>query len=172
MVTKSRHNTHDKYRSRIDSLLKTYLDEASESSPESQSHSAKYLAVLVSGYLEQAVKELLLDYASSGSRQQIWRYIEKSWPSSKNMSTENIKEILNQFNEKWSENFLCWLDEQENRKADINSIVSWRNRIAHGQESNTNGVSLVTVKEKFITVQSFINFLEQVLDENGLEVLT
>ncbi|WDZ72939.1 hypothetical protein PWW31_03865 [Vibrio harveyi] len=92
MSRHSRHNSHDKYRSRIDHLLKSYT--AEDSTPEAQAHNAKYLAVLVSGYLEQAIKELLLQYASKGARKQISRYVEETLVISKNMNTDNIKTIL------------------------------------------------------------------------------
>lgn len=163
MQRNSRHNSHDKYRSRIENLLKSYV--AEDSSPETQAHNAKYLAVLVSGYLEQAMKELLLQYASQGSRRQISRYVEETWPISKNMNTENIKTILGQFNSKWSDNFLKWLKEEDKdyRKSDINSVVSWRNSIAHGQESNTNGVTLVSVRRVFSTISELVLFIDTLI---------
>lgn len=161
MPNYSRHNSHDKYRSRIDSLLKSFV--AEDNSPESQAHNAKYLAVLVSGYLEQAIKELLLQYASQGSRKQISRYVEETWPTSKNMNTDNIKTILGQFNSSWSDEFLDWLKGKDDRKNDINSIVSWRNSIAHGQESKTNGVTLVSVRKAFSTVSDLVLFIETLI---------
>lgn len=161
MSRHSRHNSHDKYRSRIDNLLKSYV--AEDSSPEAQAHNAKYLAVLVSGYLEQAVKELLLQYASQGSRRQISRYVEETWPISKNMNTENIKTILGQFNSNWSDNFLEWLKDKDDRKNDINSVVSWRNSIAHGQESKTNGVTLVSVRRAFSTISELVSFIDTLI---------
>ncbi|GKV82894.1 hypothetical protein LOZ86_20785 [Pectobacterium parvum] len=157
----SRHNSHDKYKSRIDSLLNSYVTE--DGSPEAQAHNAKYLAVLVSGYLEQAIKELLLQYASQGSRKQIYRYVEKTWPISKNMNTDNINAILGQFNSTWSDAFLDWVKDNDDRKNDINSIVSWRNSIAHGQESKTNGVTLVSVRKAFSTVSDLVTFIDTLI---------
>lgn len=157
MKDRSHHRGHDKYKSRINGLFKTYEE---ENNIESQAHNAKYLAVLVSGYLEQAIKELLLHYSSQGARSQIARYIEKTWPISKNMNADNIKEILNQFNSEWSNEFLSWLEDKESRKAHINSIVRWRNSIAHGQESNTTGVTLVSVRNAFNTIVDLISFIE------------
>lgn len=160
MPPRSRHNGHDKYRSRITALFKSYGE---DSSIESQAHSAKYLAVLVSGYLEQAIKELLLHYASEGARPQISRYVRETWPISRNMSADNIKDILFQFNESWSEQFVTWLSQQESRKSHINSIVSWRNSIAHGQESNTTGVTLISVSAAFATIKELVSLIESMV---------
>lgn len=161
MARNSRHNSHDRYRSRITSLLQSY---GADSNPESQAHNAKYLAVLVSGYLEQAIKELLLHYASQGTRSQISRYIEETWPTSRNMSADNIRKILNQFNTGWSQELSVWLEEGDNRKNDINSIVRWRNSIAHGQESNTTGVTLVSVRTAFSTIKDLVSFVEEMVN--------
>lgn len=157
MAPRSRHQGHDKYKSRITHLFKVY---AEDSNTETQSDNAKYLAVLVSGYLEQAVKELLLRYASQGARPQISRYIEETWPISRNMNTSNINDILGQFNSTWSNDFLSWLEQDVNRKSNINSIIRWRNGIAHGQESNTTGVTLVSVSNAFSTITELVLFID------------
>ncbi|MBP3140631.1 HEPN domain-containing protein [Aliivibrio fischeri] len=157
MASRSRHQGHDKYKSRITHLFNLY---AQDSNTETQADNAKYLAVLVSGYLEQAVKELLLRYVSQGARPQISRYIEETWPISRNMNTSNINDILGQFNVAWSVDFLSWLEEDDKRKSNINSIVRWRNGIAHGQESNTTGVTLVSVRNAFSTVTDLVLFID------------
>jgi hypothetical protein len=163
MATRTRHKGHDKYKNRIIYLFKSY---EKVQDLESQSHNAKYLAVLVSGYLEQAVKELLLHYASHGARPQISRYIEETWPTSRNMTVKNIVTILKQFNITWSENFLSWLEQKDDRQKNINSIVSWRNGIAHGQEWNTTGVTLVSVRIAFSTITDLVSFIEDMVGMN------
>jgi hypothetical protein len=147
MASRSRHNSHEKYKQRITSLCNSY-------------DKAKYLAVLISGYLEQAIKELLLHYTSQGSRSQISRYIEKTWPISRNMKTENIKVILNQFDSNWGDEFQVRFGDNEVKKGHINSIVEWRNSIAHGQEANTHGVTIVSVRNAFQTVGDLVSFIE------------
>jgi hypothetical protein len=160
MASRSRHTGHDQYKSRITHLFKSY-DKVSD--PEDQAHNAKYLAVLVSGYLEQAVKELLLHYVSQGVRPQISRYIKETWPISRNMKADNIKDILGQFNPVWSGEFSTWLDQDDNRKKNINSIVRWRNGIAHGQESNTTGVTLVSVRNAFSTISDLVSLIDDMV---------
>ena len=159
MPSNVRNRGYHQYQSRINHLFKFFDD----NEPEHQAHNAKYLAVLVSGYLEQAVKELLLKYASQGTRPQIYKYVEETWPISRNMNTSNIDELLRQFNSVWSEQFLSWLNQREDRKNNINSVVRWRNGIAHGQESNTTGVTLVSVKNAFSTVSELILFIESIV---------
>ncbi len=161
MLRNSRSANHNQYKSRITTLFTSYNDDPD---PEAQAHKAKYLAVLVSGYLEQAIKELLLQYASKGDNNQLSRYIEKTWPVSKNMNVNNIKLILEQFNESWSDAFLEWINEENNRKNNINSIVRWRNSIAHGQEFNTTGVTLHSVNSSFTTIKDLVSFIENTVN--------
>lgn len=178
MYKNSRHHGHDRYRSRILHLFSLY---EKNSNTEKQAEDAKYLAVLVSGYLEQAIKEILLQYSVSTSGTSVAKYIKDSWPSSKNMNTKNIEEILKQFNERWAQEFNNWLNTSDtnseddsarkkrrstvltDRKSDINSIISWRNYIAHGQESKTTNVTLVSVKDKFETINKLVVFMENLI---------
>lgn len=162
MAPRSRHQDHDKYKARIKNLFKTYAEDE-DCSPESQAHNAKYLAVLVSGYLEQAIKELLLHYASLRSEQQISKYIEGTWPRSKNMTADSIDGVLNNFHTRWSDEFNIWLVEKDNRKSHINSIVQWRNYIAHGQEAKTTGVTLVSVRNAFSTIEDLVLLIENMV---------
>ncbi|TMO72594.1 HEPN domain-containing protein [Pseudoalteromonas aurantia] len=175
MAKRTRHQGHDKYKTRIKHLFSIYSENPNT---ETQAEDAKYLAVLVSGYLEQAIKEVLLEYSSSTSAPNVSKYIKDSWPTSRNMNVENIKNILKQFNEEWADKFSDWLVEHNglngceqgstkrksvkkaDRKSDVNTIVSWRNYIAHGQESKTTNVTLVSVKEKFNTINELVAFIE------------
>lgn len=163
MSNHSRHKSHEKCKSRIEYLLKEYLKESSDDDIESLSHKAKYLAVLISGYLEQAIKEILINYVHHGARSQIHRYIEETWPISMNMSTKNINNILQKFDKGWGEDFTSWLNEEDRRTGDINNLMSWRNNIAHGNELNTNGVTLVSVKEKLSTITELVSFIENLV---------
>ena len=163
MASKIRHQGHDKYKKRIKYLFELYSENPN---PETQSEDAKYLAVLVSGYLEQAIKEVLLEYSASISAPNVSKYIKDSWPTSRNMTVQNIERILKQFNDEWATSFSDWLaisnvgnnckqgsvkrrgTKRTDRKSDVNTIVNWRNYIAHGQESKTTNVTLVSVKER------------------------
>lgn len=151
-------------RERIKSRISSLLDELNKKNKEgsidplTQSHFAKYIAVLVSGHLEQSIKEILLDYAKTRSNPVVQNYITKSWPISRNMNSENILIILQQFDENWKLKIDEWLADEQ-RKATINSLVSWRNGIAHGDEANTTGITLNSVRNSFKTTCGLIDYL-------------
>jgi hypothetical protein len=132
------------------------------SDSEVKAHWAKYVCVLVSGYIEQSVKEILLEHAESKSSPRIVSYVTRTWPSSKNMACTAISEILQHFDVDWQKSFDDWSSKDE-RKKEINEIISWRNNIAHGKESSTNNVTINSVGIKFNTACSLIDFLEGVV---------
>ncbi|MFK0337002.1 HEPN domain-containing protein [Agrobacterium deltaense] len=152
----------ERIRSRINNLLDdlTAKNKAGTLDTQSQAHFAKYIAVLVSGHLEQAIKEILIDYSKARSHPTLQNYINKSWPVSRNMNADNILSILLQFDEAWKLKLDEWLEDEE-RRGTINSLVSWRNGIAHGDEANTTGVTLNSVRKSFKTTCGLIDYLDR-----------
>ena len=73
----------------------------------------------------------------------------------------SISEILEHFDTGWFENFNEWVGDDE-RKKEINEIITWRNNIAHGKESTTNNVTIGSVRTKFKTACDLIDFLEHI----------
>lgn len=151
-----------KYRLRIESILKSPPKAEHEliGEMQTQAHWAKYVCVLVSGYLEQSVKEILLAHSAGKSAPRVSRYVERSWPISRNMSCANILEILNHFDEDWASKFDKWLKDEEERKGAINNLVSWRNNIAHGNEANTTGVTINSVTRSFKHACALVDLLD------------
>lgn len=150
-----------RYRDRIKDLLKKEISTAGDPGLESelQAHWAKYTCVLISGYLEQAIKEILLEHVATNSQSKVKRYVEKSWPRSKNMEAEAISKILGQFDDSWGEKFADWVKQDEHKK-EINEIIKWRNDIAHGNEANTNNVTRGSVASKFKVACGLVDFIE------------
>lgn len=150
-----------RYRSRIGNLISKPPTSEGGVGSESEVHAhwAKYTCVLISGFIEQSVKEIVIDHASTTASPRIRRYVEGTWPSSKNMKCDAILDILDNFDEVWSAKFRAWLEEEE-RKKEINEIIKWRNDIAHGKEANTNNVTIGSVKTKFRIACDLIDFLE------------
>ena len=150
-----------RYRQRIKALLAREVGVGGgfAAEIEVQAHWAKYNCVLISGYLEQAIKEILLGHVSASSPRRVVRYVETGWPSSKNMSVEAITKILNQFDQRWGERFEAWTRESE-RKKEVNEIIKWRNDIAHGNEANTNNVTKASVAQKFKVACDLVDFVE------------
>lgn len=150
-----------RYRQRIAELLKKDVSAAEDIALELelQAHWAKYNCVLISGFLEQAIKEILLEHVTANSQTRVRRYVETGWPNSKNMKADAIHDILDQFDTAWGVKFDSWIKTDE-RKKEVNEIIKWRNDIAHGNEANTNNVTRGSVASKFKIACELIDFVE------------
>ena len=103
-----------RYRQRIANLVKkppTSADEGIGPELEVRSHWAKYTCVLISGFIEQAIKEIILEYASPQASPRVRKYVEGTWPKSKNTEWDEIKKILGYFDDNWKTGFEEWLAE-------------------------------------------------------------
>lgn len=144
------------YRARLTELARKTPDD-----PEEQSHWAKYLSVLISGYLEQSIKEILLEFTTSHAAASLGHYIQATWPQSQNMNTNNIKNILENFDRSWGAHFESWLAENDQYKSEINSLIASRNDVAHGKEANTTNVTLRSARKRLEVAFDVIDFLER-----------
>jgi hypothetical protein len=128
--------------------------------PEEQSHWAKYLCILISGYLEQSVKEVLFEFGTSQKSPKLSNYIETSWPKSRNMNIDVIREILGKFDANWQSGFSTWLGSDDSLKRNMEALMRSRNDIAHGKEANTTNVTLTSSKERMLVAFQLIDFVE------------
>ena len=127
-------------------------------------HFAKYACVLVSGYLEASVKEVLYNYALIKSEGRIGFYVGKTWPNSMNMNSKNILDMLGRFDEKWAGEIQEWMDDGAPKNSGIiDGIVKNRNNIAHGAEAKTTGVSITSVRSQFEVATNLVAKLEEMI---------
>lgn len=141
----------------------TALAKKEPAEPDDQADWAKYLSVLVSGYLEQALKEILLEFAGRQNAVRLQSYITGTWPESRNMKPSNIKDILSHFDTRWAREFEEWLEAGDQYKSEISSLVSSRNDIAHGKEANTTGVTLRSTRKRLNITLELVDFLERLI---------
>ena len=97
---------------------------------ELQSDFARYLCVLVSGYIEQAVVELVLEHARGKGAPTLQRFVEQKTKNFTNANASRVQDLLGSFDPAWRQELGKFLDDEA--KDAINSIVSLRNTIAHG----------------------------------------
>ena len=103
-----------------------------------------------------------MEHAYANSSPCVRKYVAGTWPTSKNMKYDAIKEVLGHFDGMWVTGFEEWLNGSERRK-EINEIINWRNAIAHGKEENTNNVTLASVSNKFEIACDLIDYIEELL---------
>ena len=104
---------------------------AFSSAPELKSHWARYLCVLVSGFVETSIQTIFSEYAKKRSSPEVASYVESRLKRFQNPSMQRIINLIGEFNPVWRESFEMATDGEP--KDAINSIVANRNNIAHGE---------------------------------------
>ncbi|HVA50121.1 MAG TPA: HEPN domain-containing protein [Pirellulales bacterium] len=139
-------------RDRINSLLARVaeIDDA-----EMQSHWARYLCVLVCGFLEVAVAELFMQYAENRAEPKVARFVAKHLRRFQNPKMARILTVIGEFSTEWRDEIELATNGQ---LADaVNSVVANRHLIAHGRSV---GISYVRVKDYFASVLKVVELLD------------
>lgn len=145
--------------------LKRQLDGAFARAPSSsseielQSDFARYLCILVSGYLENAIVALVLNYVQRRSGPEVTSFVDAQLNRWTNANAEKIFSLLGSFDPEWRRRAEVFLVDE--RKESLNSLVALRHKIAHGESV---GTSLSQVRNYYSTIDTVVKFLSDLLD--------
>lgn len=131
----------------------------SNSEVETQADFAKYLCILVSGFLENALIALLLDMTQRRSSPEVALFVERRLDHWTNPNAEKICQLLGEFSSAWRLSAEAFLVDE--RKAAVNSLVALRHKIAHGESV---GTSLAQVKAYYATASEVVSFVANTVD--------
>jgi hypothetical protein len=126
---------------------------------EIKSHLARYLCVLTSGYLEEAIKILIRDFVSGQASPTVRNHINSTSKNLSNLNIEKIGQYLNSYNGKWKDQFDTELTDEE--KDAVNSIITNRHSIAHGVNVS---VSYSRIKAWHIEVIRVIEKIQKIIN--------
>ena len=130
----------------IDSLFAR--SESFQGKEEPLAHWTRYLCVLVSGWLETSVCDIIGDYTQKRSSGYVSHYVSQQLDKFWDPSMDKILALTCDFSPEW----MKMLEEATKGeiKAAINSIVSQRNLIAHGESSSISYEQLKKYYQKAI----------------------
>lgn len=143
-----------RYQKRLDGLFKQVSllgDNA-----ELQSHWARYLCVLVSGFIEISVRSLYSGYAKNKAAPYVANFVEHYLERLQNPNMDRIVTLAGAFSPKWEEE-LRIVTEGELKDA-VDSVVANRNRIAHGDDV---GITFARVQGYYKRVARVVEIVEQ-----------
>lgn len=114
--------------------LDTVLERAAtfDDRPEIQADYTRYLCVLIAGFLERSVSEVLQDYADAQADPRIGRYVSMTLRRMRNLRADQILSLIGEFDAGWRRELDTTLT-TEQRQA-IGDIYTNRNSIAHGED--------------------------------------
>lgn len=143
-------------RDRVDALFKK--TGAFSSDTELASHWARYLCVVVHGFIENCIREFFRLYAEKRAQPEILNYVVSGlyWDS-QNPKFGNILDIAGKFDPSIRQE-LEKVDEEI--KEAINSVVDNRHKIAHGESV---GLTYSRIDEYYDKVKKFAEALEKLV---------
>ena len=119
-------------------------------------HWAKYLCVLVAGFVENSLDEVFSEFVKSSSSGPVARFATSRLGNIQNPNAERFIQIAYAFDASWGAQLEAFLG-QNGRKDAIDSIMANRHQIAHGDSS---GITLVRVKDYLDKCVEVVNFIE------------
>jgi RiboL-PSP-HEPN len=119
------------------------------------SHWAKYLCVLVSGFIETSVCAIYEEYTENKAAPPIANFVADKLEYFQNPSMNKIFELVKSFNSKWEQDLRTYT--QGELGESVNGIVNNRNKIAHGENV---GITYATVQTYYQNVLKVIEFME------------
>jgi len=119
---------------------------------ETQSDFARYLCVLVSGFLEKAVAELVLEHSRRSAGPTLQRYVEANTRRFTNANSQRLKDLLGSFSPDWRSRLDAILVDES--KDAVDSVVGLRHLIAHGGSA---GVTYSRINEYYKRIRLVVD---------------
>ncbi len=151
------HKDIDREKQKLDSLFQQI---ASVTDIEMQAHWAKYLCVLVSGFVENAFRIILFQYTLSKSHQNVANFIDGKLQKITNLNEDKIKQLLNSFNQGWREEFEKNISLEQ--KSAFDSVIANRHQIAHGRFV---GLTYVRISNYYGHIVNVLQSIHQMINQ-------
>ncbi|MGI2183171.1 HEPN domain-containing protein [Shewanella oncorhynchi] len=125
---------------------------------ELQGHWGRYLCILVSGFLENAISAVYIDFVSESASPAVIKYATNIINKINNPKSNRFVETAKQFKVEWGEELEIFFRNNDNYKTAIDNIMTNRHLIAHGKNSS---ISVHNVSLYFYDSVEVIKFIEK-----------
>lgn len=125
---------------------------------ELEAQYARYLCVLVSGFVERSVAEIIMNYAEGKTAQPLLLFVESALKRLANVDKERLLAVIGDLDSSWRVEIDAYVTDE--RQAALNSVVGLRNNIAHGGDA---GISLAQIERYWVAVQEVVDKVASVV---------
>ena len=119
---------------------------------------ARYLCILVMGFLERSVERVFQDYVDSLGDPRVSSYVEEKFQYERFMRVADIREIAKEFDQDWENRLNSKMTDKH--KAAIGNLHSQRKNIAHGRDSD---LTYRQVYDAYNLIKETVGFLEEIV---------
>ncbi|MAE20843.1 MAG: hypothetical protein CMK92_00260 [Pseudomonas sp.] len=127
---------------------------------------ARYLCVLVSGFLDQTIQSFTSEYVKKRSSPQIAHYIANSITNLTNLKSKKLTEYLLSFDVNWKDELDVLISDE--RKDAIDSLVTLRHGIAHGKPGDVTVARVTSYYKEIVDVVEGVRVLMQLEEGNPI----
>lgn len=138
--------------------LKTKAE--SEDDEEVKSYLVKLLCVRTAGLLEVFLKTRISEYSKGKVPTEINRFLTSKFKDITNLKSSKFEDVLTSFSVDWADKFRDYLDDHEQEKISLDSVIAQRHNIAHGQPSNIGSTSMA---QYYNDVKSIVVYLDTII---------
>lgn len=132
---------------------------------EVQGHWARYMCVLSAGFVETALEAIFCTFAHGrGTAGEVLNFVQHEMRRKTNLDSRRLVHVVNSYDRAWAARLEELLSGEYSSA--LNSIISNRNRIAHGDDVN---ISYSDVKGYYIRVCQLLAELDRVINQHGIE---
>lgn len=125
---------------------------------------ARHLCILVSGFLDQTIKNFTIEYVKKRASPHVTHYVSGSIKNLTNLKSTKLSTHLLSFDESWRVDIEALISDE--RKEAIDSLVTLRHGIAHGRPGD---VSLARVKSYYGEIIKVVQGIKAIMAvENGV----
>lgn len=142
----------DRLKRRLDATFERCRKLGPSVDIETQSDYARFLCILVTGYLEKAVAELVMEHARRSGGPTLQRYVELNTQRFTNATSKKLKSLLGSFNPDWERKLDTVLADEF--KDAVDSLLGVRHMIAHGGSAS---ITLSRVADYYKRIQHVID---------------
>ena len=123
---------------------------------------ARYLVILVAGWMEQSAFELARDRCRRDASGPVLSFSLSHLDRTRNPRLEELLDIVGRFDDRWRDQLDSFMT--SDKRAAVNSIVGLRNQVAHGNPWTQNA-SVARVSNYFESCRTVIYHLADILDQ-------
>lgn len=125
---------------------------------EIQAYLSKLLCIRASGLLESSVKNLISEYVSGSSPKPIESFVSKSIKNLTNLRDEKLITSLRSFSDDWANELVKQITDEQ--RSALNSVITNRNNIAHGENDN---ITFTSMQMYYFKVKEVIEILKRII---------
>lgn len=145
----------ERLRTRLDRAFTRVRGLPASTDTELSADLARYLCVLVAGFVETSLFEFVSEHARTRAQPQIQRFVESRTRRIQNVKFQKLCDLMGAFSSAWRIDLEAFAD-PEQRDA-LNSVVSTRNEIAHG---GSVGITFAQLEKHYKKILKLLSHCE------------